>query len=117
MPIERVSGRALTSLARCCERFRRVACFASLAEVAAVYVVGAVTRDATLACSRTVAFLSLVASAANQIGVLPGQRKLRLSVVIEPPERPAVRIVAIAAAWTQGSLVLVVFCMAHAALV
>jgi len=82
-----------------------MALLASLAERAVVRVVLGVAAVAVRCLRDAVRHLRLVAGMAVEPGVRAGQRELRLPVVIETPDRPAVGIVTCVAIGSEASLV------------
>ena len=84
-------------VAHIAERTCAVARLAALTIFAAVLVILAMASDASRLGSGLRLRLFSVTGTAGQIGVGAGQREPGLLVVIERPEPPAVRIVAVAA--------------------
>ncbi len=94
------------------EGCRVVACLARPAEVSLMSVIVRVTGDTRSWKGNLLDVLLSMARRASQPGMRAGQRKMRLLVVVEPPDGPAVWRVAGAA---SGAKTAFVMCVAVAA--
>lgn len=89
-----------------------MACLATLAELAAMLVVGAVAGNAGRPRARLPVGLFGVASTAHKTRMCTREAERRLGVMVELPETPAIRIMTIAARGPKCLLVPVIFHMA-----
>ena len=88
---------------------------AARAEAPRVWIVAPMAGDAVIAYRRDVAHGLLVTIATSQFCMCTGQRKTRLSIMVEPPRPPIHRVVTVIALPTQTAAVWIIIGMTRQA--